>query len=55
MSDFNKLFLVDYDASGTGFGAVLHQGVGPLVYFSRPFTARHLKLVAYECELIGLV
>jgi hypothetical protein len=55
MLDFNKLFMVDCDASGTGFGAVLHQGVGPLAYFSRPFTACHLKLVAYEHELIGLV
>ncbi|KAK1649460.1 hypothetical protein QYE76_067265 [Lolium multiflorum] len=31
-----------------GFGAVLHQGDGPLAFFSRPFAARHLKLAAYE-------
>jgi hypothetical protein len=55
MSDFSKLFIVDCDASGAGFGAVLHQGVGPLAYFSKPFAARHLKLAAYERELIGLV
>jgi hypothetical protein len=40
MPDFNKLFMVDCDASSIGFGAVLHQGVGPLAYFSWPFTAR---------------
>jgi hypothetical protein len=55
MPDFAAPFVVDCDASGAGFGAVLHQGAGPLAYFSRPFAARHLKLVAYERELIGLV
>ena len=55
MPDFDRTFTVDSDASGAGFGAVLHQGAGPLAFFSRPFTARHLKLAAYERELIGLV
>jgi hypothetical protein len=55
MPDFSKPFVVDCDASGVGFGAVLHQTAGPLAYFSKPFAARHLKLAAYERELIGLV
>jgi hypothetical protein len=55
MPDFAKLFVVDCDASGAGFGAVLHQGTGPLAYFNKPFAACHLKLAAYERELIGLV
>jgi len=55
MPDFDKQFVVDCDASGAGFGAVLHQDAGPLAFFSRPFAARHLKLAAYERELIGLV
>jgi hypothetical protein len=53
--DFSKPFVVDCDASGVSFGAVLHQTASPLAYFSKPFTARHLKLAAYERELIGLV
>ncbi|WVZ49645.1 hypothetical protein U9M48_000985 [Paspalum notatum var. saurae] len=48
-------FVVDCDASGSGFATVLHQGSGPIAFFSRPFAARHLKLAAYERELIGLV
>jgi hypothetical protein len=55
MPDFSRQFIVDCDASGTGFGAVLHQGEGPLAFFSRPFAVRHSKLAAYKRELIGLV
>jgi hypothetical protein len=55
MPDFDRVFTVDSDASGAGFGAVLHQGAGPLAFFSKPFAARHLKLAAYEQELIGSV
>ena len=55
MPVFDKLFTVDCDASGAGFGAVLHQDGGPLAFYSRPFASRHLKLAAYERELIGLV
>ena len=55
LPDWDKSFIVDCDASGSGFGAVLHQGGGALAFFSRPFAARHHKLAAYERELIGLV
>jgi hypothetical protein len=55
MPNFDRVFTVDSDASGAGFGAVLHQGAGPLAFFSRLFAARHLKLAAYERELVGLV
>jgi hypothetical protein len=55
MPDISKPFVVDCDASGVGFGAVLHQTAGPLAYFSKSFAARHLKLAAYKRELIGLV
>jgi len=55
LPNFDQMFIVDCDASGSRFGAVLHQGSGPLAFFSRPFAGRHVKLAAYERELIGLV
>ena len=36
-------------------GDVLHQGGGPVAFFSKPIAPRHAKLAAYERELIGLV
>jgi hypothetical protein len=55
MPDFSKRFVVDCDASGAGFGAVLHQGDGAIAFFSRAVAPHHQKLPAYERELIGLV
>jgi hypothetical protein len=55
LPDFNKPFTVNYDTSNTGFGVVLHQGGGPIVFFSRAMSPHHSKLAAYERELIGLV
>jgi hypothetical protein len=55
LPDFSKTFIVDCDALGAGFGAVLYQGAGPLAFFSRDVAPHHAKLTAYERELIGLV
>jgi hypothetical protein len=55
LPDFNKPFVVHCDASGSHFGAVLHQGAGALAFFSRAIAPHHAKLAAYERELIGLI
>ena len=55
LPDFNKEFVVDCDASGSGFGPVLHQGHGPIVFFSRVVASQHTKMAAYEREIIELV
>jgi len=52
---FDRDFIVECDASGSGFGAVLHQGAGLIAFFSKTIAPRHAKLAAYERELIGLV
>jgi hypothetical protein len=55
LPDFNKAFITECDASGLGFGAVLHRGDGAIAFFSRAAIAHHAKLPAYEWELIELV
>jgi hypothetical protein len=55
LPDFDKPFIVNCDASGSGFGAVLHQDAGPIAFYSRPLALQHAKLATYERELIGLV
>jgi hypothetical protein len=55
LPDFSALFIVNYDASGSGFGAVLHQDGGPIAFYSRSVAPQHAKLAAYERELIDLV
>lgn len=53
--DFAARFIVECDASGTGFGVVLHQGAEPLAFFSKPIATQHAKLTAYDRGLISLV
>jgi hypothetical protein len=52
---FDHSFFLECDASGSGFGAVLHQGDGSMAFFSCQIVPRHAKLAAYERKLIVLV
>jgi hypothetical protein len=52
---FDSKFVIKCDLSSSGISAVLHQGDGPITFFSRPMVPRHAKLVAYKCELISFV
>jgi hypothetical protein len=55
LPDFDKAFIVDCNASGSGISTILHQGEGPLTFFNRAMQLHHAKLATYERELIGLV
>jgi hypothetical protein len=55
LPDFMHPFIVNCDTLGSGIGVVLHQGDGPIAFFSRALARHHLKLTFYERELIGLV
>jgi hypothetical protein len=53
MPDFDKHFIFDYDAFGTGFGTILYQGDDTIPYFSWPVAPHHQnKLLSYEHELM---
>jgi hypothetical protein len=52
---FDRDFIVKCGVSGFRVGIILHQGTGPLAFFSRPIAPHHAKLTAYEGGLIGLV
>jgi hypothetical protein len=55
LPNVDRDFVLKCDTSVFGMGPVLHQGDGPVAFFSRQITLRHAKLAAYKWELIGLV
>jgi hypothetical protein len=54
LSTFDKEFMVECAASGSVFGAVLHQGNNVVAFFGRPIASKHAKLAAYERKLSKL-
>jgi hypothetical protein len=55
LPDFNKEFIIECDASGSGLGAILMQGKNPIAYFSKALGPRNLVKSAYEKELMACV
>ena len=45
---FNKVFQVDYDASGTAIGVILSQEGRPIAYFSENLNDEKRKYYVYD-------
>jgi hypothetical protein len=55
LSDFNKTFELECDASGIGLGGVLLQEGKPIAYFSEKLSGSILNYSTYDKELYALV
>lgn len=53
--DFDKVFVVETDASDSGIGAVLQQQGHPIAYLSKPLGPRTSGLSTYEKEYLAIL
>ncbi|GJS05538.1 retrotransposon-related protein [Tanacetum coccineum] len=55
LPNFEKEFVVETNASGTGIGVVLHQDSHPIAYLSKALAPRHQALPTYEKEFLAVI
>jgi hypothetical protein len=55
LSDFNKMFVLECDASGLGIGVVLMQEGQLIAFTSRVLSPLHLSLTVYDNEMLAII
>lgn len=55
LPDFSRSFVLETDASDSGFGAVLMQEGHPIAYLSKPLSGRNQGLSTYEKECMAIL
>lgn len=55
LPDFNKMFVIESNASGAGIGAVLMQEGRLIAYASMALSLSHLSLSIYDKEMLAII
>lgn len=55
LSDYTKLFIIEFDASGKGLGVVLMQEGHTIAFWSKGLSHKNQALSTYENELMAVV